>query len=132
VECYLPQSSRTAEYSWTPGFAQKYRERIGARIISHAKAQRRKGKPPTTRQRFASLRLCARNILGKKHSRRILFQSGLDRRLHAFVRVIGKALAVNVECGRTVDAELPPVDDVALDLLGKFAAVERGIEAASR
>jgi len=102
------------------------------RIISHAKTQRRKGKPAKTRQRFASLRLCARNFLGKEHSRRIRFQSRLDRRLHAFVRVIGKPLAVNVERGGAVDAELPPVYDVALDLLGKFAAVERGIEAASR
>jgi len=37
---------------------QEYFSRKGA------KTQRR---PPKTRQRFATLRLCARNILGKKH-----------------------------------------------------------------
>ena len=49
------------------GFAQKDPGASVVRIISRAKAQRRKEKPPKTRQRFASLRLCARNILGKNH-----------------------------------------------------------------
>jgi hypothetical protein len=33
------------------------------RDVSHAKAQSRKGKCSETRQRFASLRLCVRNLL---------------------------------------------------------------------
>src|SRR6185369_12083273 len=49
------------------GFAQKDPGRIGGKNYFSrigAKTQRR---PPKTRQRFASLRLCARNFLGKKH-----------------------------------------------------------------
>jgi len=35
----------------------------GRKKISHAKAQRRKGDPLETRQRFAALRLCVRDLL---------------------------------------------------------------------
>jgi hypothetical protein len=49
------------------GFAQKDPGRIDGKNISRAKAQSRKENPPKTRQRFASLRLSARNVLGKKH-----------------------------------------------------------------
>jgi len=41
--------------------------RIGGKNYFSRKGAKAQRKPLKTRQRFASLRLCARNILGKKH-----------------------------------------------------------------
>jgi len=49
------------------GFAQKDPGRIGGKNYFLRKGAKTQKKPPKTRQRFASLRLCARNVLGKKH-----------------------------------------------------------------
>src|SRR6185369_3535837 len=55
-------------------------------------------------------------------------QHRFDCGFHAFVRVVGNALAVDVNRGRAVDTKPPPIDHVALNLLRELPAIERRIE----
>src|SRR6185369_12411568 len=59
---------------------------------------------------------------------RLCLQSRFNCRLDGLIRIVGNALAVDVNRRRAVDAKLMPIHHVALNLLRKLAAVERCIE----
>src|SRR6476620_11165306 len=58
-----------------------------------------------------------------------LFESGFDGGLHALVRIVREAFAVDEERRRAVETEFAAVVNVALNFRGEFAAVERCVEA---